>query len=218
MRVSRPPRAVVVWSQGLHTRPSRPADDRHPARRLLARVVAEFIGSDPRGIRVVSRCSFCGSTEHGRPHVELPPGQPPVWVSLARAGSAVAVACGTAPIGVDLERTDDTRLDDLDAVVVAPGEQEPATTTERARLWVRKEAVLKALGVGLTWDPRRVRVAPCGDVWLDGRLRADAHLSDLDGPVGYALALCVLSAAAPAIVFHDGHTSLLTSETRGEVR
>ncbi len=196
---------AVVWSDGLTAPRSSGRPD--PARWLLARAVAALTGGDLTRIHVVSRCSGCGSTDHGRPRVVTPPGEPSVWVSVARSGAGVAVACCTAPVGVDLERTDDPRLDDVDSVALAPNEVRPVSTTERARLWVRKEAVLKALGTGLTCDPRRLRIVGGAEVWTDGRRRPDVELCDLEGPSGYALGLCVLSDEAPVVTVEDAASS-----------
>lgn len=195
----------MVWSQVLEAaEPGRRADRRVPARRLLARAVAEFTGCDLTRVHLVSRCAQCGSTNHGRQRVVSPPDGPHVWVSLGRSGGVVAVACSTAPVGVDVERTDGERLNHLDAVLFAPDEERPMSTTGRARLWVRKEAVLKAMGVGLSWDPRRLHVAPGGGVWVDGRRGSDVHLCDVDGPTGYALTVCVLADRPPVVeVHHD---------------
>ena len=65
-------------------------------------------------------CPFCGSIEHGRPCLEGP-----IDVSVAHAGGLTVVAVSSAgPVGVDVE---------VDADVT----------------WVRREAVGKALGVGI---------------------------------------------------------------------
>jgi 4'-phosphopantetheinyl transferase len=68
-------------------------------------------------------CPFCGSVEHGRPYVDAP-----VHVSVAHATGMTVVAVSTAgPVGVDVEAGSD-----ID--------------------WVRREAVGKALGVGITTE------------------------------------------------------------------
>ena len=66
-------------------------------------------------------CPVCGSVEHGRPYVDAP-----VHVSVTHASGLTAVAVSrNGPVGLDLEADSDLE-------------------------WVRREAVGKALGVGLT--------------------------------------------------------------------
>lgn len=50
-----------------------------------------------------------------------------------------------------------TDFDGFCETVLAPGERAD-TVAERARAWTRKEAVLKAVGTGLSVDPRHVDV------------------------------------------------------------
>jgi 4'-phosphopantetheinyl transferase len=81
---------------------------------------------------------------------------PGLHTSLAHCGGMVAVAlCEGGPVGVDVERRDTASLRPIADLVCAPGEAEAlqqADIDRDARLlehWVRKEAVLKALGLGL---------------------------------------------------------------------
>jgi 4'-phosphopantetheinyl transferase len=63
--------------------------------------------------------------------------------------------CEGGPVGVDVERRDTASLQPIRDLVCAPGDAEamqPASRDSNARLlalWTRKEAVLKALGLGL---------------------------------------------------------------------
>jgi 4'-phosphopantetheinyl transferase len=78
-------------------------------------------------------CPSCGSIEHGRPYVDAP-----VAVSVAHVrGLTVVAVSDTGPVGVDVEPDGD-----------------PA--------WTRREATVKALGVGLHADqvPDPVWTAP----------------------------------------------------------
>jgi hypothetical protein len=71
-------------------------------------------------------CPFCGSVEHGRPYVD-----DPVNVSVAHApGLTVVAVSDTGPVGVD---------------VLAGSDGD----------WVRREAVGKALGVGIVTGEAR---------------------------------------------------------------
>lgn len=144
--------------------------------RALARLIAEIA---PRRRYAVERaCPRCGSSGHGPPRVV----GAPLWASVSRAGGLLAAAVGDGgPVGVDIELPAAASVATVTAVALHPDER--ADDDERAtRTWVRKEAVLKALGVGLTVDPRRLRLSgpdeaprvlgweadgiPTGPVWL----------------------------------------------------
>ena len=72
-------------------------------------------------------------------------------VSIARTLGRTAVAAGsTGPIGVDLESVDADRFSGVATVAQHAGEPEAATLADVAARWVRKEAVLKATGWGVT--------------------------------------------------------------------
>ncbi|MFC4763589.1 4'-phosphopantetheinyl transferase family protein [Dyella koreensis] len=82
--------------------------------------------------------------------------------SLSHSGRWVAVAiAGARSVGVDIERTPSpVALDDLLASVCTPAEANqlhdlPRSDREHAllQLWTRKEAALKAFGIGLTLAP-----------------------------------------------------------------
>ena len=186
------PRVEVWWA------PSRPADELAlmPAERLrvsahawphdvassavLARLaVADLLGTDPVDVVVGRRCPSCGSTSHGVPTTAG------AHVSITRAPGLVAVAVSTAgPVGLDVEPRRERLFPGFDDVALSPDET-PPTVEERLRSWARKEALLKACGLGLSIDPR--------DVVLDGPRvvsappqvgRADLHDVDPDGHVG----------------------------------
>ena len=92
--------------------------------------------------RVVRLCPRCGSSGHGRPTVlGVPAGKAgPPWVSLAYAdGLGVAAWSWDGPVGVDVEP-------------VGP----PVGELGDRATWTRTEAVLKALGEGVTRMPRQV--------------------------------------------------------------
>ena len=100
--------------------------------------------------------------------VTAPPGRPPLHVSLAHAGDRVVVAAtDLGPVGVDVELDSCAEFAGFDAVSLAESERQELAAlpsvhrmTGRTQMWVRKEAVLKATGDGLTVDPRRVIVSP----------------------------------------------------------
>ncbi|MEO7753488.1 MAG: 4'-phosphopantetheinyl transferase superfamily protein [Terracoccus sp.] len=122
---------------------------------LLARdVVSEQSGTAPASVAFSRSCDRCGAA-HGRPRVL---GQPAVHLSLSRTPDLVAVALSSdAPVGVDVERVSSVGFEGFDLVAAHPSERlSGRTDTDRAVSWVRKEAALKALGVGLRIDPETV--------------------------------------------------------------
>ncbi|MEP7068204.1 MAG: 4'-phosphopantetheinyl transferase superfamily protein [Usitatibacter sp.] len=97
--------------------------------------------------------------------------------SVSRSGGATVVAVSRGVVGVDLERV--APLADLDALAaccLAQAEAEnlaalppDARTRFFYKCWTRKEAFLKALGVGLAVEPRGIDTTrddgPCH--WLE---------------------------------------------------
>lgn len=119
-------------------------------------------------------CPTCGSDEHGRPWVRHEGLAVPV--SMSRSGPHLVTAVGApdspGPVGVDVEVA---RIAVRPELVLAPGE-----TGDLAATWVRKEAILKARGTGLT--------TPMSSVVL-----AYERWWDLDAPDGYVAALALMS-------------------------
>ena len=134
-------------------------------------------------------CLVCGGP-HGKPRVDGGP-----HVSLSYAGGLVAVAvCAGAPVGVDVEVLAATAFDGFADVALAPDEVD-GPPAHRARLWVRKEAALKADGRGLSVDPRTVDVRR-QPVVLPGGV---VQVSDIAVPDGWAGAVAVVG-TVPATV------------------
>jgi 4'-phosphopantetheinyl transferase len=118
--------------------------------------------------------------EHGKPALA---GEG-VHFNLSHAGERALLAISDQPVGVDVERL--RALSNLDAMaqrVMSPAElrtyQEAADPTRCFfDLWVRKEAVLKATGEGISRELRALDVATCG-----------LHVVPLDVGEGYAAAV-----------------------------
>lgn len=194
--------------------------DAHVTAQALLRVVmASRVGLLPADVVVDRTCGRCGG-DHGKPRVV----GTDLDLSLTHAAGMVLLAVSPGPrlqVGVDAEprpglpAIPDTEADEVLArEVLGPEEQEewralppeergPALT----RWWTRKEAVLKAHGLGLAVPPRSVRVSPPGEpprllAWdrsLAGAvLTTPVALADLDLPrvCGTAAALGVASLEA----------------------
>jgi phosphopantetheinyl transferase len=155
------------------------------ARVLLKTLIGGLSGMRPTDVRLAYTCNRCGEP-HGRPVITAPDVATSFHVSVAHSGNRVVVAASTAgPVGVDVEPLSATLFDGFDDVALSARERrrllrmdEETRPAARAAYWVRKEALLKARGNGLTLDPAGIDVS-----------RPPAQLRDLDLGDGYATAL-----------------------------
>lgn len=183
------------------------------SRALLKTLVGTVRGVDPGAVRLRYRCFRCGSP-HGRPVVVAPAEAVGLHVSLSHAGSRVVVAASPAgPVGVDLEPAGAATFPGFAELVLTGAEsawveRAPVAQRDRARTayWVRKEAVLKATGYGLSIPATAVEVtAPdqpprlvawhCGDAPPPGF----THLWDVDLGPDHLGCVAVLAELAPAL-------------------
>lgn len=185
---------------------------------VLRGLVARRLGTAPDDVRLGrSPCPSCGGP-HGRPAVLAADGvpDPALHVSLSRSGPVVAVAVSEhGAVGVDVERVARTAFAGFAAVALHPDERpavEAGGFEARARSWVRKEAALKAAGVGLVVDPSTVVVTPPGtpaglvrwplrpprlQAWaLPLPAPADVALADVLAPEGWVACVAVLRPGA----------------------
>ncbi|MBK7822276.1 MAG: 4'-phosphopantetheinyl transferase superfamily protein [Tessaracoccus sp.] len=130
------------------------ADDRAAfvaARVLVRECAAELLGVGVREVVVVQRCTDCGGP-HGRPTVA---GFPEAHVSLSHSRGVVAAAAAWSPCGIDVEPR--CSISPIARVLTAPEQawlaDQPDLSASFLRLWVRKEALVKA-GFGTLDDPR----------------------------------------------------------------
>lgn len=135
---------------------------------LARRALAEVLGVAPRDLRFDRTCAACGG-QHGRPVVE----GAPLHVGLTRTREVVAVVVSeTGPVAIDVESIDGTDFPGFPDIALHPGEREsveagdPGDPADRPRrravAWARKEAALKAAGVGLRVDPASLPTPPNG--------------------------------------------------------
>lgn len=131
------------------------------ARGLLRHILSPHAGVSPAALQFA-----CNAW--GKPSLIADPGKPPpVAFNVSHSANFVAIAVsGGSTVGVDIERERD--LDGLDGLcerfLTASERRRVARVPERLRsdaflrLWTRKEAALKASGIGLSLDPVRVEV------------------------------------------------------------
>jgi len=172
----------------------------------LRRILGGVLGIPPEEVRFDRHCRRCGHPTHGRP--ELAGGDGPSF-SLARAdGVALVAVSDSLTVGADVEAID-RPWPEIGRVAFTPEERAwlaASGAEHRARLsadlWTRKEAVVKALGVGLA--------APLTS--FDGRgdvVRVDGEPSvgvqSIPAPHGLVAAL----AHSPIVAAGDDHAAVL---------
>ncbi|MBR8742903.1 4'-phosphopantetheinyl transferase superfamily protein [Nocardiopsis sp. MG754419] len=209
--------------------------DRHLLGRSLARLaLAERVGRTPEEIVFDLRCRSCedkartgagggDGSPHGKP---VPIGAAAGWeISVSHSGEWVVLALAEGvPVGVDVERVSDARdLDGLAGYTLADAERrewdalpEPGRVEAFFGYWARKEALLKATGLGLSGGLRRVSVTPPHTParlvdWEGGGRPASAWLGDLDRGTDYRSALAVLTdrEVTPTVVPPEATRELL---------
>ncbi len=161
-----------------------------------------------------------------------------VAMSLSHSGDLVAVAivpvgtCAPVRVGIDVEscRSLGEGIADL---VCTPDEAgadvaEPDPGCALMTRWTRKEAVLKAQGVGLVVPMPHLTVSPASQPprvltvtehpLLAGLTPDSAHLTDLVHHVlgeEYHVSVCVMGAAAAVNLWHERNTPVATRGGRG---
>lgn len=174
------------------------------AHALVRVLLGRYLGTDPAGLALVAECGECGGGGHGKPR--LVGGE--FEFSLSHAGCWVGVAVARVPVGIDVERRGEGAADpDLAREVLGP---EEFAAWERlsdpqcglTRWWTRKEAVLKAAGVGLNVAVAALRVSGPDETprvlgW-PGHEEYDLH--DLRPGPGYLGALAVRRGGARHVV------------------
>ncbi|MFF7778450.1 4'-phosphopantetheinyl transferase family protein [Streptomyces tanashiensis] len=172
-------------------------------RAALRRVLAEHLGVGAATI-VWGRatCPGCGSDRHGPPRVVSPPKSPAF--SFSRSGRRALVAVSpSGPVGADIETTRPLDVRETARQCLSPTEAAyvlglPPEEGLRAfhRAWVRKEAVAKAVGVGIAMDLRALDVRPDRIGTVGVRCAAGAGpstwtVTDVDVGAGAAAALAL---------------------------
>ncbi|MGW6979868.1 4'-phosphopantetheinyl transferase family protein [Streptomyces sp. NPDC054932] len=143
------------------------------AHAAVRRVLAAYLPLHPRELEFGrATCPRCDDLRHGRPVLTGAGAGAGLEFSLSRSGAhwLLAVTAGF-PVGIDLEdgRAIDFRPSADLALTPAELRLLDAQSTEAGRLalflrcWTRKEAVLKASGIGIIADLRSLEVGPESD-------------------------------------------------------
>lgn len=116
---------------------------------VVRALLAEVVGADPGALQFTRQCRHCAHPTHGKPRLK---GHDHVDVSLSHAGSLVLAAVITGvdvTVGVDVEPAA-RDLSHLADMILSPAERQATGGGRVLQTWVRKEALLKASGVGLS--------------------------------------------------------------------
>ncbi|WP_223942251.1 4'-phosphopantetheinyl transferase superfamily protein [Arthrobacter sp. StoSoilB22] len=140
-------------------------------RLALQRFAAALLDLDPARLVPNYHCPQCGPRQdHGRPGFMLDGGPAPLVLSASRASGWVLLAGVVHPadglrLGVDLEVVGQAAFEGFDDVALTVNERNFIASTpprdrssQRARLWARKEAWLKMTGEGLRHNPAELDV------------------------------------------------------------
>ncbi len=186
------------------------------SRTVLRRLLGEHLGLRPGDVPI--RLDAGGKPQLGPPYSE-------VSFNLAHAEHLClfALVRGHA-VGADLEQVRERPgLGDVSGRLFGPEEhaallETPAGDFSAAfyRTWTRREAVLKALGLGLSVAPARVSVpvSAASVPWslkVDGVLQPSWLTSDLEGVPGFCAALAVPGGAGLNVSVVSGSYVALTA-------
>ena len=150
--------------------------------RAVFRVVAaQAIGCAVRSVQIPN-------IAHQRPMITNKPNAP--WLSLSHSGAYILAATCPCPVGVDIEQnTRDIDIGSLAHSVFSSEETKQLATpigpTTFFGLWTRKEAYVKARGMGLAIAPNSFTLPESG-----GAI-GSYHIAPLIAPDGYSAAICV---------------------------
>jgi 4'-phosphopantetheinyl transferase len=182
-------RCLAVLSDAEVAQFNRLTNVRQRARRVHARaalrhILSSYLGTNPARIAIHAGV-------HGKPRVAG------VEFNCSHAPSLTLVAVASQPIGVDVEPI--TACEGIDAIghrfineveyadiVAMPAGRAPI---EMLRLWVIKEACLKAIGTGLATDPRELCVRHASPAVFDVSRGADALRARLVAVPGHVAAV-----------------------------
>ena len=110
---------------------------------LLRTVLGEALGVLPQDVPIEI-------DEFGRPYIA----GNPVHFSVSHSGGHVRLAVANEPVGIDIQVKDRAIEEGMTAVFATAREQAWVDSEERFYdLWVRKEAVLKCFGTGVSGGP-----------------------------------------------------------------
>ena len=158
------------------------------AEALLRHALAEHFGLPDESVRLFP-------DEWGKPQLT---GHPGIHFNLSHSGPWVLCAVHHGPVGIDVEEIRPLPMFPAE-MVMAPDELRTfaglarSTTVDFFRLWTIKQSLLKAIGCGLSMDPRFISLDPMApDSTIQGFPEPGSRwrLVRLPMPKGVEAALC----------------------------
>ncbi|WP_078578263.1 4'-phosphopantetheinyl transferase family protein [Salipaludibacillus agaradhaerens] len=199
---------------------------------VLGAVLTRFIlgkelAINPLDITIIRTCPTCGKP-HGQPRL---PAENIYW-SVSHSGEEVVVAFSRClRVGIDIEKIQ-TDIENLPVSEILSHEEldhfNHIVPADKPNVfytyWTRKEAVLKALGTGLSQSPKSVHFTSTDDDrinWMMSEPKGDSkkaggQIIDLPVDEHYKGALALLNGDAQDIPILDG-TYLLAQISRKEM-
>ena len=165
--------------------------DAYTAAHLLVRACAgALLGVPASSVGLEQQCPRCGGVGHGRPSIA---GEPGVFVSLSHTRGYVAAVAATVPCGIDVQ----TVAGSIPRTAVTARERawldaQPDPLLAFTRLWVRKEALVKA---GVADEPGAIEVlGASGPAERHGRFDVEEWAAPGSAKGSPAALGCVVSA------------------------
>ena len=186
--------------------------NRFVAGRIALRLtISSITGDSAASLKSKYFCPSCRNAtrkSHGIPSYEAASSRTaPLRSSLSRSGDwcvmAISMDVSITGIGVDIEASADADFHGFQSVAMTEHERDklqdvppPLRAGFQTRLWVRKEAVLKALGTGLALDPSLVEVSESIPAVLRGPAPAGVWKLEDVSPASIGLSHHVTAAVA----------------------
>jgi 4'-phosphopantetheinyl transferase len=183
--------------------------NRRLSRALVRLLLTHYLRHQAAEVEVVRDCPDCGRA-HGRPRLTAGPARsaaPGVQLAVSHSHGLTVIAVAAQNLGIDVEHLgwNSETSPELVEFALTPDERRFLQAAPRSlhhgrflRYWTGKEAVLKALGVGLAVDPQAVSLPllpPGGKAWVE--LPDGGRTSFYVQPVGIAGHLCTLASERP---------------------
>lgn len=120
---------------------------------------------------------------YGKPTLQKTPSQPAFHFSISYSGDVITIAVSSiAPIGIDLEHVNSMKRYGIPWFIFSDDEKARLENTTKGltdylALWTLKEAVAKAMGLGMSIDFCNIETTPDLSLATITHVEVDAHLT-----------------------------------------